>query len=242
MILLQERKTQAIWHRPGSLPVELAAAAPQASLPVVDPLPKNRGIDPFEEDPTERRERTAGWMLSLVFHAALILGAGISLAPKIQQAAAPLFPAASVDLVAAPEPMKQAAPEPPPVKPDEMAQAVVRKPQPKKVVNAPKPKAAPAVASASRPTQLAQPDYLRNPPPVYPDTARQKKEQGVVYVWVKISPVGGVETLRVVRSSGFSDLDQSAAVAVEHWRFHPALAGVKPVESQAVVPVRFYLQ
>ncbi|WP_018290708.1 energy transducer TonB [Verrucomicrobium sp. 3C] len=242
MILLQERKTQAVWHRLGSLPLELAGAAPQAALLPVASLPKSRGIDPFEEDPTERRERTAGWMLSLLLHAALILSAGISLAPKIKQAMVPLSPPASVDLVAAPEPVKQTAAEPPPVKPGDMAQAVVRKPQPKKVVVAPKPKAAPAAASATRPTQLAQPDYLRNPPPVYPDAARQKKEQGVVYVWVKISPVGGVETVRVVRSSGFSDLDQSAAVAVEHWRFHPALAGVKPVESQAVVPVRFYLQ
>ncbi|MDD4932653.1 MAG: TonB family protein [Methylacidiphilaceae bacterium] len=242
MTLLQERKTQAVWHRLGSLPVGLAGAAPQTSASAAAPLARSRGVPLFEEDPTERRERTAGWILSLLFHAALLLGAGISLAPKIKQATAPIFPPASVDLVAAPEPVKQAAPEPPPVKPDDMAQAVVRKPQPKKAVLPPKPKTAPAVASAARPTQLAQPDYLRNPPPVYPDSARQKKEQGVVYVWVKISPVGGVETARVVRSSGFSDLDQSATAAVEHWRFHPALAGVKPVESQAVVPVRFYLQ
>ncbi len=242
MILLQERKSQAVQRRFWNLPVLFAGAAPKAAAPAAAHRSGSCGILPFEEDPVERRERTAGWLLSLAFHAALVLGAGISLAPKIQQAAAPLFPPASVDLVAAPEPMKQEAAEPKPVKPDDMAQAVVRKPQPKKAVLPPKPKPAPAFASAPRPSQLAQPDYLRNPPPVYPDTARQKKEQGVVYVWVKISPAGGVETLRVVKSSGFGDLDQSAATAVEHWHFHPALAGVKAVESQAVVPVRFYLQ
>lgn len=242
MILLQDRKNQGGRHGLATFSVLFAGTAPKAAALAGSHISRPQGISPFEEDPVERRERTAGWLLSLAFHAALILGAGISLAPTIKQAAAPLFPPASVDLVAAPEPMKQAAPEPKPVKPDDMAQAVVRKPQVKKAVVPPKPKSASAAATAGRPTQLAQPDYLRNPPPVYPDTARQKKEQGVVYVWVKISPVGGVETLRVVRSSGFSDLDQSAATAVEHWRFHPALAGVKPVESQAVVPVRFYLQ
>ncbi|MGD9896467.1 MAG: energy transducer TonB [Candidatus Methylacidiphilaceae bacterium] len=243
MILLQERKNQSAENRLVKLPVLLAGKASKLAAAADPRLSKTQRFTPFEEDPVERRERTAGWLLSLAFHAALILGAGISLAPKIKQASAPIFPPASVDLVAAPEPMKQAAPpEPQPVKPGDMAQAVLRKPQPKKAVLPPKPKPAPAVASAMRPTQMAQPDYLRNPPPVYPDAARQKKEQGVVYVWVKISPAGGVETLRVVRTSGFSDLDQSAAAAVQHWRFHPATAGVRPVESQAVVPVRFYLQ
>ncbi|WP_142524366.1 energy transducer TonB, partial [Methylacidimicrobium cyclopophantes] len=214
MILLQERKNRVPWHGPDKLPVELTAVMAQAPTPVSRDSFKNRESRLFQEDPAERRERTAGWILSLLLHAALILGAGISFAPKIKQAAAPIFPPATVDLVAAPEPLKQAVPEPKPIKPDDMAQAVVRKPQPKKVIVPPKPKPALAVASAARPTQLAQPDYLRNPPPVYPDSARQKKEQGVVLVWVKISPVGGVETLRVVRSSGFSDLDQSAAAAV----------------------------
>ncbi len=242
MILLQERKSQNVGHRLVKLPILFAGAAPKAAAPAGPRPSGTQGVSPFAEDPVERRERTAGWILSLAFHAALVLGAGISLAPKIKQAATSMsfFPPATVDLVASPEPTTQPVSEPLPPKPGDMAQEVVRKVQPKKAMLPPKP--APTAASSARPTRLAQPDYLRNPPPVYPDAARQKKEQGVVYVWVKISPVGGVETVRVVRSSGFSDLDQSAETAVEHWRFHPALAGVKPVESQAVVPVRFYLQ
>lgn len=242
MILLQEeQKSQGV--RLAKLSSLLGGGAtPKTTRPAKTSPRKTTACLPYEEDPVERRERTAGWILSLVFHAALILGAGISLTPKIKPAAAPTFPPATVDLVAAPEPMKQppAPVEPQPSKSGDMAQAIVRKPQPKKAAAPPKP--APAVAAAPRPTRVAQPDYLRNPPPVYPETARQKKEQGIVYVWVKISPAGSVEMARVVRSSGFADLDQSAATAVEHWRFHPALAGVKPVESQAVVPVRFYLQ
>lgn len=86
------------------------------------------------------------------------------------------------------------------------------------------------------------PSYLKNPPPRYPEEARQAGQEGVVLLRVAISASGKAEEVVVYRGSGFSVLDEAAVRAVSKWRFRPAkVAGGIPVASSAEIPVRFQL-
>lgn len=80
-----------------------------------------------------------------------------------------------------------------------------------------------------------------NRPPIYPDRARQDGEQGRVILRVAVSAEGRSEAVAILRSSGFSDLDQSAAEAVRAWRFIPASRGGRSIAGVAEVPVSFTL-
>ncbi len=86
-----------------------------------------------------------------------------------------------------------------------------------------------------------QPDYLSNPPPIYPEDARDQGEEGVVTLDVIVSTDGCAETVKVSSSSGFYLLDDSARAAVMQYRFRPAtLKGMK-FRSHVKVPIRFRL-
>lgn len=62
-----------------------------------------------------------------------------------------------------------------------------------------------------------------NPTPLYPDDAQKRGEQGSVDLSVYISYSGHpTGALKVVRSSGFDDLDNSAIEAVLGWHYIPA--------------------
>ncbi len=88
----------------------------------------------------------------------------------------------------------------------------------------------------------ASPDYLRNPPPRYPEFARQAHQEGIVTLRVVVSEEGEPLSVIIKTSSGFQSLDNAALEAVRNWRFKPGtLAGV-PVKSIVEVPVRFSLQ
>ncbi len=83
--------------------------------------------------------------------------------------------------------------------------------------------------------------YLHNPPPDYPWQARQRGQQGVVWLSVEVSAAGECAQASVLRSSGVSALDQAALAAVRRWRFVPARQGQTPVESKVEIPIRFKL-
>ena len=87
----------------------------------------------------------------------------------------------------------------------------------------------------------AKPDYLSNPPPVYPEAARDNKEQGAVVLQVIVGENGRPESISIQTGSGFSELDQSALAAVRAWRFRPAILGGLKVKSRVVIPIRFKL-
>lgn len=87
----------------------------------------------------------------------------------------------------------------------------------------------------------AKPDYLSNPPPVYPEVSRQQKQEGVVLLQVIIGTEGRPDSVSVRTSSGFAPLDQSAIQAVRQWRFRPASLGSMNVRSRVLIPVRFRL-
>jgi len=78
-------------------------------------------------------------------------------------------------------------------------------------------------------------------PPVYPEIARRRGQQGRVVLHVNVSAEGMPVTVTVAESSGYTSLDAAALAAVQQWRFVPATRGSTPVPAVAEVPVRFRL-
>lgn len=87
----------------------------------------------------------------------------------------------------------------------------------------------------------ARPDYLKNPPPSYPEIARRKGQEGLVLLSVRVGSDGRPLSIEIRRSSNVSALDQAALKAVQKWRFSPAKLGSLSIESQVDVPIRFRL-
>jgi protein TonB len=88
----------------------------------------------------------------------------------------------------------------------------------------------------------SQAAYGTNPEPGYPLLARRLGQEGVVLLEVVVAPDGRAREVRVVRSSGYPVLDESALSTVrERWRFVPAVRGGTAVESRVTVPIRFRL-
>jgi protein TonB len=96
-----------------------------------------------------------------------------------------------------------------------------------------------ATESGSLPTM--KPDYLRNPAPVYPEQARQEKQEGRVVLVVVVNAEGQPDSVEVSQTSGFNLLDESAQKAVRGWRFRPATLAGFNVKARVFVPVRFRL-
>lgn len=107
--------------------------------------------------------------------------------------------------------------------------------------NRPLSKKSQAPSGGQKGARQAQPDYLRNPPPVYPEQARVEHRQGVVLLLVSVSDIGNPTSVSVSRSSGYTDFDDSALRAVRRWRFRPASAGGMNIPSTVGVPVNFEL-
>jgi protein TonB len=145
-------------------------------------------------------------------------------------------------------------PKPPPVKP------AVRKPlEPAPVLaaaaEAPAPYAAPpppAPEVIAPPAPVALPvvitppnfnaDYLRNPPPAYPYSARRQGQQGKVILRVLVNTAGLPSEVELRMRSGVPALDEAALEAVRKWRFVPARQGTQPVAAWVLVPIVFTLE
>ncbi|MGH7197568.1 MAG: TonB family protein [Candidatus Omnitrophota bacterium] len=152
---------------------------------------------------------------------------------------------------------------------DEMAPAVesvepAQAEEPGEVIVPEEPKPAPAEASAAQETgdgnspvpgkdmttfyasggaqTEAKPNYLKNPPPLYPEAARRLGQEGLVVLEVRVSRSGLPDTVEVKQSSGYRLLDETAVKSVRRWKFHPARIGTLPIESVVEVPIRFQLK
>jgi len=88
---------------------------------------------------------------------------------------------------------------------------------------------------------FAQPNYLKNPAPGYPEEARRNGQEGVVMLTVQVDSRGRASDVMVKSASGYPLLDQAALKAVQRWKFKPAKIGSVVVESQVEIPVRFTL-
>lgn len=93
-----------------------------------------------------------------------------------------------------------------------------------------------AIAPPSADAKAAQ-----NRAPAYPSLSRKKKEQGTVLLKLLVKADGSVGSISVLKSSGFSRLDQAALQAVKHWRFTPATQQGKNIDYWYEMPMTFAL-
>jgi protein TonB len=84
-------------------------------------------------------------------------------------------------------------------------------------------------------------DYLKNPPPQYPFTARRLGIEGTVVLRVWVSAEGLPDRVSIVKSSGSTLLDRAGLKAVQRWRFVPARRAGAAVADWVEVDVRFDL-
>jgi len=100
----------------------------------------------------------------------------------------------------------------------------------------------PQAASGTVPAlSNAYPLYRENPPPGYPELARQQGYEGVVLVAAEILADGRVGKALVSKSSGYAILDQSAVKAVKQWKFEPAKKAGVPCKTWAELPIKFVI-
>jgi periplasmic protein TonB len=88
---------------------------------------------------------------------------------------------------------------------------------------------------------VTQARYRETPRPQYPESARREGREGRVLLRVLIDNRGRSREVEINRTSGSAALDDAAAEAIKHWRFHPALYGDQPVESWLRIPIEFRL-
>ncbi len=79
-------------------------------------------------------------------------------------------------------------------------------------------------------------------PPKYPLLSRKNREEGVVYILVKLSKSGDVENAKIIESSGYNNLDSAALNAVKRWEFDKVCKEVDLNKIKFVVPVVFKLK
>jgi len=149
----------------------------------------------------------------------------------------------------APPVMPVQAPPPPPVEPvvpqpvipEPVASAPAPVPIPVPVHHKPsKPavaKVAPVATAPPPEENRGEPEYLANPNPEYPFSARQRRQEGTVLLLVTLDDAGNPTSVAVEQSSGVSVLDQAARKKVlADWRFKPGQGNV------VHVPVEFHLE
>ena len=76
---------------------------------------------------------------------------------------------------------------------------------------------------------------------VYPEVARLAGVEGIVLLHVQIEANGDVKNVRVMKSLGISDMDQSAINAVRAVKWKPAMQRDMPIMVWYSVPIRFAL-
>lgn len=88
----------------------------------------------------------------------------------------------------------------------------------------------------------ANPAYLKNPAPLYPNPARENGWQGVVILKVLVQKDGTAGEVIVEKSSGHQILDRAALSTVKKWHFLPSRIGNIPLVSWVQIPIRFVLE
>jgi protein TonB len=86
-----------------------------------------------------------------------------------------------------------------------------------------------AIASGDNIIPATPDKKSRNRPPVYPEEAARRGQQGAVLVVVHVGPSGLPSGVDLERSSGYVLLDQAAENAVMKWTFVPAVKDGLPV-------------
>jgi protein TonB len=169
---------------------------------------------------------------------------------------APVF----VDWVAPPAALPPAPPPPPPTPRPKPVQpptlrAAAPAPPPATFVAPPSPPEPPAVVEAAPPAPVTPPAPVAPPPPktiaitaveylsppqlVYPAASQRLREQGTVHVRVLVDSRGAPQQMQLVRSSGFTRLDDAALATVRATRFKPYTENGVALPFWVVMPLIF---
>ena len=89
--------------------------------------------------------------------------------------------------------------------------------------------------------QMKEPKKLVDTKPIYPETARRAKIEGVVILEIIVDKQGGVRSWKVLRPLSLG-LTEAAIDAVKTWKYEPPMYNGRPVEVLIVVTMRFSLQ
>ena len=131
--------------------------------------------------------------------------------------------------------IETSAPPPPTIS----TQSAIATPEPQRVAP-PAPPAPPSVPG-TRAQPIARTFTVTEDD--YPDASRRAGEEGVTGIRVTIGTDGRVTACSVVKSSGFSRLDERACqIAQRRWRFKPATENGQPVEETVNRNYRWQLQ
>ena len=113
----------------------------------------------------------------------------------------------------------------------------------KKTEEPPRPASVATAAAAPRQARVDAPVRPKKAiKPDYPKGARQRGEQGNVVLEILVNEAGRVDDVKVVTSSGFSELDEAAIRAARAARFTPAKRGRAAVASSARLTLEFRLK
>jgi protein TonB len=147
--------------------------------------------------------------------------------------------------------VESAQPRPRPVSPARPREQKPSQPE----TAAPRHQQPPKQAAAQSPTSLAAqvpplagaddetpPDFSGNRRPSYPPEAYRRGIQGEVTLRIHVAQSGHVESVEIVRSSGYVILDRAAVDAVSTWRGTPARRHGAPIASVHLLPVHFRLR
>jgi TonB family protein len=87
---------------------------------------------------------------------------------------------------------------------------------------------------------VQRPVKISGDPPVYPESAKAAKEQGVTILESVIDTTGKIDLSRTtVLKSSYPDLDQAALEAVKNWTFQPATLDGEPVTVFYTLTINF---
>ncbi len=81
--------------------------------------------------------------------------------------------------------------------------------------------------------------YLNNPSPIYPISARNNNIQGKVYLSVLVGVEGRAMEVKIANSSGYAILDNAALSTVSKWQFIPAKKNGELTLATVIVPIEF---
>ncbi len=101
----------------------------------------------------------------------------------------------------------------------------------------PEPEPEPEPVKEKKPARL-----VKSERPNYPQEARKQGWEGTVVLRITVGTGGDVEKITIQESSGFPELDESAAQSVKTWQFDPAKVGDDPISSAVDLPVRFDME
>lgn len=81
--------------------------------------------------------------------------------------------------------------------------------------------------------------YINLPAPPYPTEALENGEEGTTRVEIVVEPDGRVSSTKIVKSSGFKRLDETALKAAQAGNIKPKSINGQPVRSRFVAPFTF---